>query len=222
MTAGRVRFVGCGPGAPDLLTLRAARALAAADIVVWNADLLGEAHVREHAGPTAELVQWPPARAPDILAVYDRAAADGLDVVRLAGGDPTLFAELGDELRAARARGLDVEIVPGVSAVTAAAAALGCEIAGRRLPLTLLAAGAARDGAIAVLHAGRDGAAVVAELEARGLTRSSPCAVVVAATRPGEIVVRCTLDELAETLADYAAAGLTVVLAGGALGGARR
>lgn len=217
MTAGRVRFVGCGPGAADLLTLRAAGAIAAADVVVWSASLLDEEHVRQHASSDAALVQWPPARAPDILAVYDRAAAEGLEVVRLTGGDPTLFGQLGDELRAVRARGLEVEIVPGVSAVTAAAAALGCELAGPQQPLTLVAAGAPRDGVVAVLQAGRDGAAVVAELEARGLERSAPCAVVVAVSRPGEIVVTCALDDLAETLSDYAAAGLTVVLAGGAL-----
>jgi precorrin-4/cobalt-precorrin-4 C11-methyltransferase len=214
MTAGRVRFVGCGPGAPDLLTLRAAAAIASADVVVWSPMLLAETAVRQHARANAELVPWPPARRDDVLGVYDRAAAQGLDVVQLKGGDPTLFGELGDELCAARARGLDVEIVPGVTAVTAAAAALGCEIAGPHAPLTLVSAGTPAGGIVAVLGGGRDGAAVVDELRARGLTGSTPCAVVVAVSRPGESIVTCTLDDLAETLGDYGAAGLTTIVAG--------
>jgi precorrin-4/cobalt-precorrin-4 C11-methyltransferase len=219
MTAGRVRFVGCGPGAADLLTLRAVRALGRADVVVWSPALLDEAALREHARADAEVLAWPPARAADVLAVYDRAAAQGLDVVRLAGGDPTLFGQLREELGAARARGLAVEIVPGVSAVTAAAAALGCELAGPGLALTIVGAAApAREaGSVGVLGAGRDGAAIVEDLRARGLADTTVCAVVVAVSRAGETVVTCTLEDLAETLSDYAAAGLTVVLAGGAL-----
>ena len=223
MTGGRVRLVGCGPGAADLLTLRAARAIAEADVVVWSPTLLDESIVREHAHPDAELVAWPPARQDDVLAVYDRAAAEGLDVVRLKGGDPTLFGELRDDLQAIRARGLELEIVPGVSAVTAAAAALCCEIAGPGTPLALVAAGAAPEGegTVAVLNCGRDAAAVTGELEARGLRSSTPCAVLVGISRAGEIVVTCALDELAETLRDYGASGVTIVLAGTAVGGAR-
>jgi precorrin-4 methylase len=221
MTAGRVCFVGCGPGAADLLTLRAVRAIGGADIVVWSPTLLDEAVVVEHARRDAELVAWPPARQREILALYDRAAAEGLDVVRLKGGDPTLFGELGDDLAAVRARGLDAEIVPGVSAVTAAAAALGCELVAPGTPLALVAAGtgaAGGGGAVAVLNAGSDPAAVSAALDGCGLPASTPCGVVVGVSRPGEIVVTCALAELPETLRDYGAAGLTIVLAGAGLG----
>jgi precorrin-4 methylase len=219
MSDGRVRFVGCGPGAPDLLTLRAVRAIAAADVVIWSPSLLDETAVREHARADAELVAWPPATRDDILAVFDRATVEGLDVVRLKGGDPTLFGELTDELGSARDRGLEIEIVPGVSAVTAAAAVLGYELAGPRMPLTLVAADSPPGGGVAVFGAGRDGTAIAEELHARGLARSTPCAVVVAVSRPGESVVTCALEDLAEALSDYGARGLTIVLAGGALGG---
>jgi precorrin-4 methylase len=219
MNAGCVRFVGCGPGAGDLLTVRAVRAIAAADIVVWSPTLLDEAVVIEHARPDAELVAWPPAGQRDVLAAYDRAATEGRQVVRLKGGDPTLFGELGDDLRALRARGVAFEIVPGVSAVSAAAAALGCEIAGPGAPLVLAAAGPADggDGVVAVLNAGRDPATVASELAARGLPASTPCAVITGLSRPGEIIVTCALEELAETLRDYGSPGLTTVLAGPAL-----
>ncbi|HTN24066.1 MAG TPA: SAM-dependent methyltransferase [Solirubrobacteraceae bacterium] len=224
MSTGRVRFVGCGPGAADLLTLRAVRAIAAADVVVWSPTLLAEAVVVEHARPDAELVAWPPATQRDIVAVYDRAAREGLQVVRLKGGDPTFFGELQDDLRELRALGVDVEVVPGVTAVSAGAAALCCEIATAAAPLVLAAAGAPADagaGVVGVLNTGRDPAAVAAGLAARGLAPSTPCAVLVAVSRPGEIVVTCALDELAETLRDYGSPGLTTVLAGPAVAAAR-
>jgi precorrin-4/cobalt-precorrin-4 C11-methyltransferase len=207
MSSGRVVFVGCGPGAPDLLTLR------------------DEPAIAEHARPDAELVVWPPATQADILAVYDRAVTDGLLVVRLKGGDPTLFGELGEDLRAIRARGLECEIVPGVSAVTAGAAALRCEIASRGAPLLLthVGDGAAVDapGAVGVLGAGRDPDTLARKLEAHGWPASTPCAVLVGVSRRGQIVVPCRLDELAECIGDYGSGGLVTVLAGPALAGAQ-
>jgi len=222
MSTGRVRFVGCGPGAADLLTLRAVGAIAAADVIVWNPVLLDEAVLGEHARPGAAILRWPPATQTDILAVYDRAAAEGLQVVRLKGGDPTLFGQLGDELDAVRARGLRHDIVPGVSPVTAGAAALACEIGGAAAPLLLLAAGAPTraPGAIAVLNAGRDGAAIADDLAARGLDPDSPCALLVGISRPEQIVETCRLSELAETMGDFGTAGLTIVLAGPAIAAA--
>ncbi len=144
--------------------------------------------------------------------------AEGLCVARLKGGDPALFGELRVDLEAVRARGLDYELVPGVSAVTAAAAALGCEIAGAGAPLLLVAAGDRVDvpagGVVAVLNAGGDRAALAADLAAHGWPGSTACAVVVGVTRPGEIVLTCRLEELAEALADYGSRGLTTVLVG--------
>jgi precorrin-4/cobalt-precorrin-4 C11-methyltransferase len=225
MTSGRVLFVGCGPGAPDLLTVRAVRAIAEADVIVWNPMLLDEPAIAEHARPDAELVVWPPAMQADILAVYDRAVTDGLLVVRLKGGDPMLFGELGDDLRAMRARGLQYEIVPGVTTVAAGAAALRCEIAGRDAPLLLADArdGAPGDaaGVVGMLSAGRDPEAAARALEARGWPASTPCAVLVDVSRRTEIVVACRLDELAECIRDYGSGGLVTVLAGPALTDAR-
>lgn len=223
MSSGRVLFVGCGPGAPDLLTLRAVRAIAQADVIVWSPTLLDEAVVVEHAKADAELVAWPPATQEDVLAVYDRAATAGLRVVRLKGGDPTLFGELGEDLMAVGARGLRYEIVPGVSAVAAGAAALGVEIGGSGAALLLAVAdrrGEAAAGVVGVFGGGHDPEALVAGLTARGWPPRTPCAVLVDVSRPAEIVVRCRLDELAETVADFGCGGLTTVLAGPALTGA--
>jgi precorrin-4/cobalt-precorrin-4 C11-methyltransferase len=225
MSGGRVLFVGCGPGAPDLLTLRAVRAIAEADVIVWNPTLLDEPVIAEHARPDAELVAWPPATQADILAAYDRAVTEGLLVVRLKGGDPTLFGALREDLRAVRDRGLQYDIVPGVTTVAAGAAALRCEIASRGAPLLLTHAGdgSAGDGAgvVGVLGAGHDPEALARELAVRGWPGSTPCAVLVGVSRRGEILVPCRLDELVECIGDYGSRGLVTVLAGPALTGAQ-
>ena len=217
MSAGRVRFVGCGPGAADLLTLRAARALESADVVIWNASLLERDVLRSHMRADAELVSWPPATQQDIEAVYDRAVADGLIVVRLKGGVPMLFGAIEPDLAAAHDRGLACEVVPGVSAVGTAAAVLQREIATTGSPLVLAAAGAlaaaaGSERAIAVHGASRDPEALQRDLLALGLAPQTPCDVAVDVSRRGETLVACTLEELAETVRDTGLGGLTLVL----------
>jgi precorrin-4/cobalt-precorrin-4 C11-methyltransferase len=223
VSAGRVRFVGCGPGAADLLTLRAVRAIAAADVVVWSPSIVDDAVIAEHARAGATLLAWPPATQREVLAVYDRAVAEGLEVVVLKGGDPAHFGQLEDDLQAIRARELDHEIVPGVTTAAAAAAALRCELAAPGASLLLLAAGECRPSAsmIGLLGAGRDPQAVAAQLTALGMGPATPCAVLVGISRPEEIVVTCALADLEETIADYGFGGLTTVLAGPAISGAR-
>ena len=76
MSRAKVWFVGGGPGAADLLTVRAARVLAEADIVIWGKALLSDAVVGDYARPNAELLPWPPAKMSDIYAAYDRAKAE--------------------------------------------------------------------------------------------------------------------------------------------------
>ena len=219
MNAGRVLFVGCGPGAADLLTLRAIDAIERADVVVWSPSLIEREVLVERMRPGAEIVAWPPARQPEILAVYDRAVAEGLLVVRLKGGDPGLFGGLEPELSAARERGLRCEIVPGVSALSASAAALGCELATPQAPLLLADAGAlaeADEGAdvIAVHGASASPGVLQRELLRRGLPASTPCVVALEVSRRDETLVSCTLEELAETLEDIALGVLGLVVAG--------
>ena len=212
-------FVGCGPGAADLLTLRAVRALAAADIVIWNAVLLGREALSEHVRADAEILEWPPATQRDIDRAYDRAAAERLLVVRLKGGDPTLFGALEPELSGVRGRGLACELVPGVSALGAACAALGRELPTRQEELLVVGAPQLTSSeptrtAIAVYGANRDPRALQRALLARGLDRAAACAVAIDVSRPDEALVRCALEELAETIEDMATGALTVVLAG--------
>jgi precorrin-4/cobalt-precorrin-4 C11-methyltransferase len=212
MTPGRVVFVGCGPGAADLLTLRAARAIAAADIVIWGRSLLVREAVDAHASPGAEVIAWPPATMEDVLRAYDRARAEGLVVARLKSGDPGTFGLMDEELAAARERGLAIDIVPGVSALGAAAAALGTELTrGGPLELSRPDGGAVT---FALFMPGRD---PERELRARGLGGDTPCAILHRLSWPGELVVRCRLDALTEQLADLGLDGKTLIVAGAAL-----
>lgn len=228
--SGRVIFAGAGPGAPDLLTLRAARAIASADVIIWGRGLLMEEAVRDHARADAEVIAWPPATLDDVLAAYDRAREDGLTVVRLKSGDPSLFGELEPEWSAARERGLACELVPGVSSVAAAAATLGVELTEREAPEILFIAPqgpldsqalselAGGGGTAAVLMPGSRARHIQDALVRAGFPGSTPCAVAHRVSFPGEVVLACSLSGLAEQVGDLGLGGLTLFLAGPALG----
>ncbi|MFM8826869.1 MAG: uroporphyrinogen-III C-methyltransferase [Actinomycetota bacterium] len=134
-STGRVVFVGAGPGAPDLLTVRGLEATRAADVIVHDA--LVPSQVLEAIGGRAERIpvnrsergDEDPGAATGQLLV--RLAASGRTVVRLKGGDPAVFARLAEELEPLRAAGVPVEIVPGVTAALAAAAAAGVPLTSR-------------------------------------------------------------------------------------------
>jgi uroporphyrinogen III methyltransferase/synthase len=137
---GRVWFVGAGPGSPDLLTLRAVECLRQADVVVHDALVPVRLLEQVAAGrlvpaPRGAGGDMPPGDDPGtaIGRLLVRLASTGQRVVRLKGGDPTVFARLAEELAPVQQAGLDWEIVPGVTAALAAAAAAG-------LPLTSRAA----------------------------------------------------------------------------------
>ena len=215
-----VHFIGGGPGAPDLLTLRGAELIAEADVVVWGANLLLEETVTRHARAGAELVPWPPATMNDIRAVYDRAAAEGLRVARLYAGDPGVFARLHEETGDVVARGLPFEVVPGVSAVGAAAAAAVWDLTGakddkRALVVTSRDRGFPDTSATtAVFLAGREPEELQQELLAAGYPAQAPCLVAHRVSWPDEAIVRCRLEELAARLGELEQGAQTLVLLG--------
>ena len=143
-TPGTVVFVGAGPGQPDLLTVRALTHLRAADVIVH--DQLVPAAVLAEANPAAELI--PLSRLLDgVLRQHDPGttigrqladlAATGRTVVRLKGGDPSVFARLREEIAPLTARGIPFEIVPGITAAIAAAAAAGIPLTSRETASSL-------------------------------------------------------------------------------------
>lgn len=240
-----VHFVGGGPGAPDLLTVRGARAIAAADVVVWGRSLLMEQAVTEHARPDAELLPWPPLSADELLAVYDRARQEELAVARIHSGDPAIFGRIQEEIRHVSELGVPYEVVPGVSSVAAAAAALGRELTVAGPPLgeeiasaelldsLVLARGSARSGgdgaAMRVEELARPGATMAIFMAAGnpdelqgallrgGFAPHAACAVAHRISWPGEVLLRCRLDELADQVRAHELDHLTLVLVGPAL-----
>jgi precorrin-4/cobalt-precorrin-4 C11-methyltransferase len=141
MTA-TVQIVGAGPGAPDLLTLRAARAIESAQVLVWT-DSLVNPQIAALAPPDCESVRTSTLTLEEVMAVVLERARAGQRVVRLHDGDPCLYGALQEQICRLADAGLAVEVVPGLSAYQATAAALGAEltIPGRVQTIVLSRAG---------------------------------------------------------------------------------
>ncbi|MEA2253430.1 MAG: precorrin-4/cobalt-precorrin-4 C11-methyltransferase [Solirubrobacteraceae bacterium] len=231
--SGHVWFVGAGPGAPDLLTLRAVRVLGEADVVVWARSLVDErilAHVREGA----EVIASDDRTLEDVVAVYARAAAEGLRVARVHSGDPSLYGALHEQIEACRRLGLTFELVPGVSSMAAAAAALGQELTVPDISQTLvltrrptrttmppnedLVALASHGTTLVLFLSVRRPRELQADLLAGGYAPETPCAIVYRASWPDELVVRCPLVELAARIREARITTQALVIVGPALG----
>ena len=211
---GTIYLVGAGPGDADLLTLRAARLIETADLIVH--DGLVDASILALARPDARLVSVAKRRAhhtlpqDDINALLVREARAGRDVVRLKGGDPFVFGRGGEEMEAARAAGLPVAVVPGVSAANGAAAAAGIALTHRDASsiVSFVAgqckglaeqdwAGLAGKGRTLVIYMGIKTAPQIAEkLMADGLAPDMPVAVIENGARPDMRVLRAPLAGL--------------------------
>jgi precorrin-4/cobalt-precorrin-4 C11-methyltransferase len=231
---GSVSFVGAGPGAADLITLRGAQRIAAADVVIWAASLVAEECVTGHARPDAELVDSSRLTHDDVLAIYRRAAADGLRVARVHSGDPALWGAVQEQYDACVELGLEVEIVPGVSAFTAAAAAAGRELTipevAQSVVLTRLEGGKtpmpererlrefARHGTtMAVFLSAARTSALVAELRAGGYPDETPVVVAYRVSWPDELVFGCRLDRVTDLVRERKLWRHTLFLIGPAL-----
>jgi len=154
---GRIALVGSGPGAADLLTLRALERLRTADVVFYDRlvdpAVLALTPARTvFVGKEVGANSWPQARINAVIVV---AALEGLRVVRLKSGDPSVFGRASEELEAARLAGIPVEIVPGITAASAAAASLGRPLTERgQTERLLIATATCRPGAVANVAAG--------------------------------------------------------------------
>lgn len=213
--SGKVWLVGAGPGDPDLLTLRAARLIMQARLIVH--DGLVDPAILAMAHPAAKLVSVAKRRSrhtmpqDEINALLVREALAGRDVIRLKGGDPFIFGRGGEEAEACRAVGVPVEVVPGISAAMGAAAAA-------QLPLTHRSSasavtfvtgqckgladqdwtGLAGKGRTLVIYMGLATAEAIADkLIADGLSPEMPVAVIENATRPDMRVLRAPVAGLA-------------------------
>jgi precorrin-4/cobalt-precorrin-4 C11-methyltransferase len=221
-----ISFVGAGPGAPDLLTLRGADRLARADVVVWASSLVPEA-VLDHCRPAAELHDSATMTLEDVLAVY-AAADDTTPIVRLHSGDPSIYGAIAEQLDWCRANDRAFEVVPGVTSVAAAAATLQRELTVPRLSqsvvLTRLAgrtSASMRPGEGVAAFARSRVSMAVFELQAEllsGYPAETPAAVVVRVTWPDEQVVSTTVGDVADAIRSTGASRTVLVLTGDALG----
>lgn len=216
---GTIYLVGAGPGDPELLTLRAARLIGQAGLIVH--DGLVDPAILALAPPHAELISVAKTRGrhtlaqSEINALLVRAALAGRDVVRLKGGDPLIFGRGGEEAEAARAADLDVEIVPGISAANGAAAAAQIALTHRDAAsiVSFVAGqckglaeqdwvGLAGKGRTLVIYMGVATAGRIAEkLMADGLAPDMPVAVIENAARPAMRVLRASLAGLPDLVA---------------------
>lgn len=234
--SGLVSFVGAGPGAPDLLTLRAVDRLKRADVVVWAASLVPEEILR-HCRPDATVHDSKSMTLPEVLHVY--ATHPEAQIVRLHSGDPTVFSTIGEQIRWCEQNDRPYEIVPGVSSLTAAAAVAGCELTSPGVSQSVVLTRLARRTAASMPARERIGAfAAMAPTMAVFLSAAhprdlqdellapgsayrpdTPAAVVVRASWPDERLVRTTVGGLAASLEELGATTTTLVLVGEALAG---
>jgi uroporphyrin-III C-methyltransferase/precorrin-2 dehydrogenase/sirohydrochlorin ferrochelatase len=228
---GSIALVGAGPGAADLLTLRALRHLQEADVIFH--DRLVDPAVLELARRDAERVfvgkavgacAWPQDR---ISALIVAEARRGRRVVRLKSGDPGIFGRATEELDAARAAGIPVEIVPGVTAASAAAASLGRSLTERgATDRLMLATGSCRDGdtepdwpevmapgtTLALYMGVRAAPRMVAALQSAGAPADLAVGVVANASTPRERCFETSLAALPAMLTDVGVTGEAIIL----------
>jgi uroporphyrin-III C-methyltransferase/precorrin-2 dehydrogenase/sirohydrochlorin ferrochelatase len=235
---GRVTLIGAGPGDPELLTVRALRRLAQADIVFIDrlvgddiAAMIPKGARRVYVGKSKGEHSVPQR---DIEARLIAAARAGLETVRLKGGDPFIFGRGGEEVEALRAAGLTVEVIPGVSSALAAAASAQIPLTHRRLArsVTFVTGHAAiggepdldwqalaRPGQSVVIFMGLGHADLIARrLVAAGARPDLPAAIVQNASRPDERSLFVALSELGDRIADAGMAGPALIIIGEAAG----
>ncbi|MEY4720983.1 MAG: uroporphyrinogen-III C-methyltransferase [Pseudomonadota bacterium] len=229
---GTVWLVGAGPGDPDLLTLRAARLIMQAPVIVH--DGLVSPEILAMARADARLVSVAKSRSRHTLqqdainALLVAEALKGHDVVRLKGGDPFIFGRGGEEAETARAAGVPVQVVPGVSAALGAAAAAQIPLTHRESAsiVSFVAgqckglsdqdwSGLAGKGRTLVIYMGLATAEAIAEkLMADGLSPAMPVAVIENATRPAMRVLRGVLAGLPALVADHAVKSPALIVIG--------
>jgi precorrin-4/cobalt-precorrin-4 C11-methyltransferase len=229
-----VYFIGAGPGAADLITVRGQRLLSRCPVCLYAGSIMPD-DLLALCPPDARVIDTGPLTLAQIIAELADAHAAGLDVARLHSGDPSIYSALAEQCRHLDALGIDYEIVPGVPAFAAAAAVLGRELTipgvAQTVTLTRVAtlstamppgedlATLSSSGSTLVLHlAAAQVDAIVPQLLSGGYSPETPCAVVAFASWPQETVLRCTLAELAN---EMQAAGVTrtaVIIVGDVLG----
>ncbi|MQY30360.1 precorrin-4 C(11)-methyltransferase [Nocardia aurantia] len=227
-----VHFIGAGPGAADLLTVRAVRLLANSPVCLYAGTYL-DPEVLAHCAPGAELIDTQHLDLDRITELLVRAHAEGKDVARLCSGDPSLYSALTEQTRRLDARGVPWDVTPGVPAYAAAAARLGAELTvpelvqsvvltrtrarSTAMPESEALAGFARTRATLVLHLAITRIRVLATELVAEYGADCPAVVVYRASQPEELVLRGTLADIADRVETAGLRQAAVILVGRAL-----
>jgi precorrin-4/cobalt-precorrin-4 C11-methyltransferase len=228
-----VYFIGAGPGAADLITVRGARLLGQCPVCLYAGSIMPQ-DLLALCAPGARIVDTGPLDLDHIVGELATAHAAGQDVARLHSGDPSIYSALAEQCRRLDALGIDYQVVPGVPAFAAAAAALGQELTVPGVAQTVTLSRVATlstamppgedlrtlsaSGATLVLHlAAAQIDAIVPELLAGGYTSETPCAVVAFASWPQEVVLRGALGDIAGLMGEARVTRTAVVIVGDVL-----
>ena len=221
-----VHFIGAGPGAPDLITLRGRDLIASCPVCLYAGSLVPEA-LLQHCPPGARIVNTASMSLDEIMAEIAAADADGKDVARLHSGDLSVWSAMGEQLRRLRTMGIAYDVTPGVPAFAAAAAALGAELTlpgvAQSVVLTRTSGRAssmpegetlenfARTGAVLAIHLSVH---VLPDVVAR-LTpeygKDCPVAVIFRASWPDQRIVRATLSTIDASIGEGERTALILV-----------
>lgn len=218
---GHVDLVGAGPGDPDLLTLKARKAIDKADVIIHDRlvtpeilELARREAVIIDAGKTGFGQAMPQA---DIDALIVEHALDGAHVVRLKAGDPTVFGRLDEEIEAITAAGISYQVIPGITAASAAVANIGQSLTkrGRNSSVRLITGhdtrgyanhdwlALAADGEVAAIYMGKKSARFIqGRLLMHGADPDTPVTIIENVSRPDQRIIACTLGTLEPTMSD--------------------
>ena len=229
-----VHFVGAGSGAPDLITVRGARLLGEADIVIYAGSLVNPA-LLDATKPGCEIHDSAKMTLEEVIAVIRQAEAEGKTTVRLHTGDSSIYGAVREQFDALEKLGIDYDVCPGVSAFCGAAAALRAEYTLPNVSQTVIITRAPGRTPVPERESIRALAAhhatmvlflstsltkqLQADLLAGGYEAETPAAVVYKATWPEEKIFRCTVGTLHDTVTASGLTKTSLIVVGGCLGG---
>ncbi len=227
-----VHFIGAGPGAPDLLTLRAQRLIASSPVCLYAGALVPD-EILGHAPAGARLIDTQHLQLDEIIVEFVAAHAAGHDVARLHSGDLSIYSALAEQTRRLDELEIPWDVTPGVPAFAAAAAALRCELTvpevaqtvilaryGRRasaIPAGEELASLAAHGTTLVIHLGTQAIEEIVATITSHYGAECPAAVVARASWPDELVLRGTLASIAKLVHDAGVARTATIFVGPAL-----
>ena len=228
-----VHFVGAGSGAADLITVRGARLLSEADVVIYAGSLVNPELLR-YAGPDCELYNSAKMTLEEVIAVIRKADSEGKTIVRLHTGDPSLYGAVREQFDALNELGIEFDVCPGVSSFCSAAAALKMEYTLPDISQTLIISREAGMTAVPERESIRSLASHQAsmvlflstslsgklqeDLLAGGYDPDTPAAVVYKATWPDERVYRCTVGTLHDTVVSNDLSKTALIIVGNCMG----